>query len=149
MEPLTKKMASRRAVAEINVVPYIDVMLVLLIIFMVTAPMLVQSVAVNLPEVDATPTEIDPRDNTIVIAIDAVGQFYIERDEAEARVQEQSQIVDYVRKIQKVDNTAKVMIRGDQKVPYGVVVSLMGQLQGVGVDNVGLITEAPDPDSDG
>lgn len=149
MEPLTKKMASRRAVAEINVVPYIDVMLVLLIIFMVTAPMLVQSVAVDLPEVDSTPTEIDPDDNTIIIAIDATGGLFIEREEDDPKALEQNEIVDYVRKIQKVDPSARVMIRGDQRVPYGVVVTLMGSLQGVGVNNVGLITEAPDPNNDG
>lgn len=149
MEPLTKKMASRRAVAEINVVPYIDVMLVLLIIFMVTAPMLVQSVAVDLPEVDSKPTEIDPDDNTIIIAIDATGGLFIEREEDDPKALEQNEIVDYVRKIQKVDPSARVMIRGDQRVPYGVVVTLMGSLQGVGVNNVGLITEAPDPNNDG
>ncbi len=149
MEPLTKKMASRRAVAEINVVPYIDVMLVLLIIFMVTAPMLVQSVAVDLPEVDSTPTEIDPDDNTIIIAIDATGGLFIEREEDDPKALEQNEIIDYVRKIQKVDPSARVMIRGDQRVPYGVVVTLMGSLQGVGVNNVGLITEAPDPNNDG
>ena len=149
MEPLTKKMASRRAVAEINVVPYIDVMLVLLIIFMVTAPMLVQSVAVDLPEVDSTPTEIDPDDNTIIIAIDATGGLFIEREEDDPKALEQNEIVDYVRKIQKVDPSARVMIRGDQRVFYGVVVTLMGSLQGVGVNNVGLITEAPDPNNDG
>ena len=60
MEPLQQQMTKRRPMAEINVVPYIDVMLVLLIIFMVTAPMLVQSVPVNLPDVYSTPTEIDP-----------------------------------------------------------------------------------------
>ena len=149
MEPLIKKMANRRAVAEINVVPYIDVMLVLLIIFMVTAPMLVQSVAVDLPEVDSTPTEIDPDDNTIIIAIDASGGLFIDRDEDEPKALQQNEIVDYVRKIQTVDASARVMIRGDQRVPYGVVVTLMGSLQGVGVNNVGLITEAPDPNNDG
>ena len=149
MEPLTKKMASRRAVAEINVVPYIDVMLVLLIIFMVTAPMLVQSVAVDLPQVDSTPTEIEPDDNTIIIAIDAAGDLFIEREEDQPKAQSKNDIVDYVRKVQTVDRNAKVMIRGDQRVPYGVVVTLMGSLQGVGVNNVGLITEAPDPDNDG
>ena len=69
MEPLQQQMTKRRPMAEINVVPYIDVMLVLLIIFMVTAPMLVQSVPVNLPDVDSTPTEIDPDDTTLMISV--------------------------------------------------------------------------------
>ena len=137
MEPLTKKMAKRRAVAEINVVPYIDVMLVLLIIFMVTAPMLVQSVPVDLPQVDSTPTEIEPDDNTIIIAIDAVGNFFIEREEDDPKAESQTAIIEYIRKIQRVDPSAKVMIRGDQRVAYGVVVTLMGSLQGGGVNNVG------------
>ena len=81
MEPAPAPAPKRRPMSEINVVPYIDVMLVLLIIFMVTAPMLVQSVPVNLPDVDATPTEIEPDDSTIIITVNERGIYYIERDE--------------------------------------------------------------------
>lgn len=145
MEPMPQQTSKRRTVAEINVVPYIDVMLVLLIIFMVTAPMLVQTVPVNLPEVDATPTEIDPDDNTLIIAVNAAGLYFIEREEDDPQAMILSDVVSYAEKISTVTPDTKLMIRGDKNVPYGKVVVLMGQLQGVGITNVGLITEAPDP----
>src|SRR5690554_7116044 len=81
MEPLTQPVQEkRRPVADINVVPYIDVMLVLLIIFMITAPMLVQSVPVNLPQVDSQPSNIDPDENTLIITVNDRGLYYLERN---------------------------------------------------------------------
>ena len=99
MEPAPAPAPKRRPMSEINVVPYIDVMLVLLIIFMVTAPMLVQSVPVNLPDVDATPTEIEPDDSTIIITVNERGIYYIERDEGNPTAMILQEIVDYAEKI--------------------------------------------------
>jgi len=141
MQPAQK----RRPMAEINVVPYIDVMLVLLIIFMVTAPMLVQSVPVDLPDVDSTPTEIDPDDSTIIISVNDRGLYFIERDEATPKAMTLADVTSYADKVHKATPATRVLIRGDEKVPYGRVVSLMGGLQAAGIHNVGLITEAPDP----
>jgi len=147
MEPMQAPGAKRRPMAEINVVPYIDVMLVLLIIFMVTAPMLVQSVPVNLPDVDATPTEIEPDDSTIIISVNERGIYFIERDEGQPTAMTLKEIASYSEKIKATVPETRVMIRGDENVPYGKVVALMGGLQAVGINDVGLITEAPDPEA--
>lgn len=147
MESMQPPVAKRRPVSDINVVPYIDVMLVLLIIFMVTAPMLVQSVPVNLPEVDSSPTEVNPDDSPLIISVDQQGRFYIERDEKTTEAMSLTETTEYVRKISTVNPGTRVLIRGDEAVPYGKVVVLMGNLQGVGVTNVGLVTESPELDS--
>ncbi|QQD25474.1 protein TolR [Venatoribacter cucullus] len=142
---MSSPVAKRRPVAEINVVPYIDVMLVLLIIFMVTAPMLVQTVPVNLPDVDSKPTEIDPDDSTIIITVNERGLYFIERDEADPTAMMLRDVLDYAGKVVAEVPQTRLMIRGDEAVPYGKVVELMGGLQAQGINNVGLITEAPDP----
>lgn len=147
MEPLQQQMPKRRAMAEINVVPYIDVMLVLLIIFMVTAPMLVQTVPVNLPDVDSTPTEIDPDDTTLMLSVNSDGLYFVERDEEDPQPMSLSDVTAYAGKLYKADAKTRFMIRGDESVPYGKVVLLMGSLQGAGITNVGLVTEAPDPEA--
>lgn len=147
MEPMAPPAQKRRPMAEINVVPYIDVMLVLLIIFMVTAPMLVQTVPVDLPDVDSTPTEIEPEDNTIIVSVDAQGVYFIERGDDQPEAVLLAQVTDYARKIITQVPTTKLLIRGDERVPYGKVVQLMGGLQAAGIKNVGLITEAPDPEA--
>lgn len=147
MEPLQQQMPKRRAMAEINVVPYIDVMLVLLIIFMVTAPMLVQTVPVNLPDVDSTPTEIDPDDTTLMLSVNSDGMYFIEREEEDPKPMSLGDVTAYAGKLHKADPKARFMIRGDESVPYGKVVLLMGSLQGAGISNVGLVTEAPDPEA--
>lgn len=134
----------RRPVAEINVVPYIDVMLVLLIIFMVTAPMLVQTVPVELPKVESSPTEISPENKYLIINITNKGEYFIEQDEAELKPVAEKDIIIYVQKlVRQVPNT-QIMIRADKNVAYGRVVVLMGELQNSGLSHVGLITEAPD-----
>ena len=147
MEPLQQQMPKRRAMAEINVVPYIDVMLVLLIIFMVTAHMLVQSVPVNLPNVDSTPTEIDPDDTTLMLSVNSDGLYFVERDEEDPKPMSLREVTEYAGKLFKAEPKSRFMIRGDESVPYGKVVLLMGSLQGAGITNVGLVTEAPDPEA--
>lgn len=146
MEPMQPPAAKRRPIAEINVVPYIDVMLVLLVIFMVTAPMLVQSVQVNLPRVDSAPVEIEPDDNTIIVSVNQQGVYFIERDDDQPAAMTLIQVQDYVTKVKAEVPTTRVMIRGDEQVAYGKVVRLMGGLQMAGIADVGLITEAPDPE---
>ena len=147
MEPLQQQMPKRRAMAEINVVPYIDVMLVLLIIFMVTAPMLVQTVPVNLPNVDSTPTEIDPDDTTLMLSVNSDGLYFVEREEEDPKPMSLREVTEYAGKLFKAEPKSRFMIRGDESVPYGKVVLLMGSLQGAGITNVGLVTEAPDPEA--
>lgn len=135
-------MASRRKrralKAEINVVPYIDVMLVLLVIFMVTAPLLTQGVSVDLPQASAAP--VDTRDQEpLIVGILADGSYHlsIEQDR-EVSLPELLTMVSAV--MQRRPDTP-VLVKGDRNVPYGRVVEAMAQLQQAGVPRVGLMTE--------
>lgn len=147
MEPIQQGGAKRRPMAEINVVPYIDVMLVLLIIFMVTAPMLVQTVPVDLPDVESTPTDVDSEDNTLFITVSRDGLYYVERDEENPTPMTLLEVQDYASKLVTVNKDTRILIRGDDQVPYGRVVALMGSLQTGGITNVGLVTESPSGDT--
>jgi biopolymer transport protein TolR len=144
MESMQPPVQKRRPMSDINVVPYIDVMLVLLIIFMVTAPMLVQSVPVDLPKVDSAPTQVEPDDSTLTVTVNASGLYFVEREDEKPQSMPLSDVIDYARKMKSTVPETQVMIRGDESVPYGKVVLLMAGLQGAGIANVGLITEAPD-----
>lgn len=134
----------RKPVSEMNVVPYIDVMLVLLIIFMVTAPMLVQGVDVEVPKVSSTPLNIDDRNQHLIIALNAEGQAFIERGDEEPAAVENSAIANYVAGILDAEPTLQVLLRADTNVVYGRVMSVMSSLQQAGIESVGLVTEAPD-----
>jgi biopolymer transport protein TolR len=134
--------SGRKPMAEINVVPFIDVMLVLLVIFMITAPMLTQGVQVDLPQVTSEPME-DVEDNEpIIVSVDRDGQYFISLgdDETAVSLDEIGQRVIII--LDRQPGTP-VMVRGDRNVPYGQVVSLMSTLQVAGVSNVGLISEPP------
>ena len=137
--------AKRKPMAEINVVPYIDVMLVLLIIFMVTAPMLNQGVDVDLPNVDANPVVVEEDENQLIVSVVASGLYYIERGSDDPQAMALVDIQQYVATLLKTQPKTDVLVRGDESVPYGIVVALMGALQNAGAQSVGLITEAPDP----
>ena len=127
--------------SEINVVPYIDVMLVLLVIFMVTAPLLVQRVDVDLPIKKADPllTQDNP---PIVISIlpEGVYQLY---DGGEPQSMDAENAALQAVALQRVDPSRAVLVQGDKRVPYGTVVELMQQLEGHGASQVGLVTLAP------
>jgi len=138
-----KLMPKRKPVSEINVVPYLDVMLVLLVVFMITAPMLVQGVKVELPDADAKPIELPQKDEMIIVSIDDKGVFYLNVGGDPKRPKSKEQVTDIVSKIVKEKPKTTVLIEGDSRVPYGVVVTIMASLQQAGVPNVGLITESP------
>ncbi|MBM6549969.1 protein TolR [Marinomonas ostreistagni] len=129
----------RKPVAEINVVPYIDVMLVLLVIFMITAPMLTQGVDVELPNANASPIQTEESD-TLVASIDRDGQYYIDIG-GEQSTLSLAELKDRVRKVLAQNPNLPVLVRGDRNVPYGDVIGLMVALQGAGAPNVGLVTE--------
>ncbi|PYF84815.1 cell division and transport-associated protein TolR [Marinomonas alcarazii] len=129
----------RRPMAEINVVPYIDVMLVLLVIFMITAPMLTQGVDVELPNANASPIQNDESD-VLIASIDSKGNYYLDVGGKQESIG-LSQLQDRVRKILNQNPKMSVLVRGDKNVPYGDVVGLMVTLQGAGAPNVGLVTE--------
>ena len=128
--------------AEINVVPYIDVMLVLLIIFMVTAPMLMQGVEVELPEAPSEP--IDNQDEEpLIVSIKADGSVYINLGGEPDKSQEIAAIKDKVSKILARKPGTPVLVWGDKSVDYGKVVTLMSELQDAGAKSVGMVTENP------
>ncbi|WP_108444262.1 protein TolR [Halomonas denitrificans] len=135
----------RRPMGEINVVPFIDVMLVLLVIFMITAPMLTQGVQVDLPQVTSEPIQETEDRDPIVVSVDKDGQYYISLggDETSVSLDEVSERVIIL--LDRQPGTP-VMVRGDRNVPYGQVVTLMSTLQTAGVSNVGLISEPPPGD---
>lgn len=130
----------RRFVAEINVVPYIDVMLVLLIVFMVTAPLLMQGVLVELPQAPANPLDNKAKD-PLIVSIKADGSYYIDLGNGKNTEEDLSEIIGKVAKVLAQQPQTPVLVWGDQRVDYGVVVSLMAQLQGAGAASVGLVTE--------
>ncbi|MFI8481489.1 protein TolR [Pseudomonas sp. NPDC078700] len=143
----------RKPVAEMNVVPYIDVMLVLLVIFMVTAPMLNQGVKVDLPKVSSQTLPQDNDSKVLTISIKADKSYYwnmgteVDTD----TVQDQAVSLDGMTKAvtaiinesRRQGKQVQVFVRGDKSVDYGTVMAAMGGLQQADVGNVGLITEAP------
>lgn len=131
-----------KPMGEINVVPFIDVMLVLLVIFMITAPMLTQGVQVELPQVSSQAIESQEDNDPIVISVDRDGGYFISlgEDSTAVSLDEMSQRV--VAILQQRPGTP-VMVRGDRSVSYGQIVVLMSTLQGAGVANVGLLSEPP------
>ena len=128
--------------SEINVVPYIDVMLVLLVIFMVTAPLMTQGIKVDLPEAASGPLEIDENEPLLVVSVNAEGDYYMNVGEDDEAV-ELSLIADRAGKIISANPGIKVMVEGDRTLAYGVVVNLINVLQVAGANSVGLITEPP------
>lgn len=139
----------RKPVAEMNVVPYIDVMLVLLVIFMVTAPMLNQGVKVDLPQVASEVLPSDTNQQVLTLSVLADGTYYwnlgetVDTENQTDSAISLEQMADGVTKIIRARPDTLVYIRGDRAVNYGVVVTAMAALQQAGVPNVGLITEAP------
>ncbi|GAA0571843.1 protein TolR [Halomonas salifodinae] len=132
----------RRPMGEINVVPFIDVMLVLLVIFMITAPMLTQGVQVDLPQVSSSPIEESESQEPIVVSVDREGQYYISLGDEETPLG-LDELAERVIIVMDRNPGTPVMVRGDRNVSYGQVVTLMSTLQTAGVGNVGLISEPP------
>lgn len=135
-------MRSRRAVAEINVVPYIDVMLVLLVIFMATAPLLMQGVEVDLPKADSSPVS-DTDAEPLIVSIDAEARLYLNLGASDDQALSIETVKQRVATVLKRNPEKAVMVWGDAAVPYGEVVVLMSELQDAGAPSVGLVTEAP------
>lgn len=136
----------RRSLAEINVVPYIDVMLVLLVIFMITAPLLAQGVKVDLP--DAAAESLPPEASLpIVVTVDTNGSYFLNVNEQPETPVEASNLVVLVAAELKARADAPVMVRGDSAVPYGEVVKVMTLLQSAGAKSIGLVTQPPEKKS--
>ena len=130
---------------EINVVPYIDVMLVLLVIFMITAPLLTQGVKVDLPQADAEVIDANTPD-PLVVSINAKGEYYLNYGEDQDSPISAQQLVTRVGALLRHRPGIPVLVKGDRMVPYGDVVIAMALLQKAGAPGVGLMTESPDTD---
>ena len=134
--------ARRKPMSEINVVPYIDVMLVLLVIFMITAPLLYHGVDVDLPQITSEPvdqTDVDP----VIVTVTGDGEYKvsigIDPDESVSP----EELMDLVSRVMRNNPQTPVMVRGDRNVAYGHVLTAMSSLQGAGVPQVGMMTQPP------
>ena len=139
---MARTRTKHRPMSEINVVPYIDVMLVLLIIFMVTAPLLMQGVKVDLPEAASDPVENqDPE--PLIVSINAAGELFLNLGAEQEQTLSLATVKQRVSVVMRRNPGKPVMVWGDRAVTYGEVVTLMSALQEAGAPSVGLVTESP------
>ena len=136
----TGKNNGRSVMSEINVTPFVDVMLVLLVIFMVTTPILYQGVDVNLPKTESKPMPSLDRERKVVVTLNSGGQIFIEKEQYTL-----DQLRIEIRKLMaersKNPTDEDVFLRADTSVPYGKVVEVMSEIRNAGVQKIGLITE--------
>lgn len=137
-------MQKRKLMGEINVVPYIDVMLVLLVIFMVTAPLLTQGVKVELPQAGAEPIDDVPDHPPLVVSVDVEGNLYINVGDDEDKPTTSKNIVARVGAVLRNRPDTPILIKADRAVAYGNVVGAMVLLQQGGAENVGFVTDPLD-----
>jgi biopolymer transport protein TolR len=137
---MARRNSRKRLIAEINVVPYIDVMLVLLVIFMITAPLLNQGVEIDLPQTNAEqlpPHEQEP----LLLSVDRNGSYYINIAEHPSQPLDPDSIFDLTRSLLLNNPQLPVLVKADENVDYGTVVYAMVLLQRAGATKVGLLTE--------
>lgn len=123
--------------AEINVTPFVDVMLVLLIVFMVTAPLLTVGVPVELPKTEAA--QLIDRDEPLIVSVDAQGKIYLQETERTLE-----SLIATLNAVRSERPDAVVYVRGDRGIPYGEVMSVMGALVASGITKLSLVAETPD-----
>lgn len=141
---MSTPLQKRKLMAEINVVPYIDVMLVLLIIFMVTAPLLTQGVKVELPKAGAEPIEDVPNHPPLIVSVDVDGNLYINVGDDEDEPVSGQEIVAQTSRVLRNSADTPILVKADRAVPYGNVVGAMVLLQQAGAENVGFVTDPLD-----
>ena len=132
----TRRRSSRQAFSDINVTPFVDVMLVLLVIFMVTAPMLTVGVPVDLPKTKAA--KMNDQVEPLVVSVDANGKSYLQEAELEGDA-----LIERLIAVSGSNPDAKIYVRGDQKINYGRVMEIMGIIAAAGFNKVSLIAEMP------
>lgn len=137
-----RRVKKRRPMADINVVPYIDVMLVLLVIFMITAPLLSQGVKIELPQTPAEPLK-DQTQEPLIVAVDSNGRYFLNFGEEQDSAIDSTTLVNRVGALIRHRPEINVLVKGDKSAAYGDVVIAMALLQKAGVTSVGLMTEPP------
>ena len=137
------RMRQRRLMGEINVVPYIDVMLVLLIIFMITAPLLTQGISVDLPQAAAEPLppELMQDNEPLVLSINQAGELFLNIGGDEETPIDEQTVLNRTAAVLRRNSQTPVLVKADQAVPYGRVVTGMVILQQAGAEKVGFITD--------
>ncbi len=139
---MPRRRAHRRVMAEINVVPYIDVMLVLLVIFIITAPLFYQGVEVELPQAVAEPL-LREEQEPLVLTLDRYGTYYLNRADDPTQPMEPGDVAARAAAVLNLDPRLPVLIRADRGLDYGAVINAMVLLQRAGAEKVGLSTETP------
>ena len=135
---------TRRQIAEINVVPYIDVMLVLLVIFMITAPLLQTGVEIDLPDAAAAPINDDGiGQEPLVLSVDSGGQWFLNVGDDPESPLDQLEIQKLAAAVLRLDPTRRVLVAGDSSVDYGQIMQAMVTLQLAGAPEIGLMSEPP------
>jgi len=132
-----------KPMSDINVVPYIDVMLVLLIVFMITAPLMTQGINVELPKVISDPMFLK-NNEPLLVSIGKKGKYYLELGGKRNSASSLEEVEKAVKIILKRKPKTPVLVNGDRRVPYGAVIELLNALQKANVPNVGLLTEPPE-----
>jgi biopolymer transport protein TolR len=144
---IRKRVSRSNPMAEINVVPYIDVMLVLLVIFMITAPMLTQGITVDLPKTASDTVKTTGRE-PIIVSVDSHGAYYLNiSSNPGVPMDSKSLMIRVAAELSLARETKEqlnVLVKGDQGVAYGKVVEAMGLLKQAGADQVGLLTDMAD-----
>ncbi|MGD2083480.1 MAG: protein TolR [Chromatiales bacterium] len=140
---MARRRQLRKPMSEINVVPYIDVMLVLLIIFMITAPLLTQGVKVDLPQAAAEPLPPESEE-PVVVSVTAAGDYYIDLGEDSDSPVDAETLQLRVAAVLRNSPRTPIMVRGDRAVDYGQVIDAMVLLQAAGAPSVGLVTRTPE-----
>jgi biopolymer transport protein TolR len=125
---------NRAVMAEINVTPLVDVMLVLLVIFMVTAPMMQQGVQVNLPKADTR--AMTPAEESVVVSVDKNGKIFIDKEEVPS-----GELQGRLSTLFATRTKKEVFLKADAGVPYGEVVRTMADIKGAGIERLGMVTE--------
>ena len=134
----------RKLMGEINVVPYIDVMLVLLVIFMVTAPLLTQGIEVDLPKAAAEPIQDVPNTPPLVLSVDKEGNLYINVGDDEDKPTTGEEVIRRVGIVLRTSPETQILVKADRAVPYGNVVGAMVVLQQGGAESIGFVTDPLD-----
>ena len=134
----------RRQVAEINVVPYIDVMLVLLVIFMITAPLLRTGIEIDLPDADAKPVQTDAESQEpLILTVNAEGEWFLNVGQDPEAPVDRVTVQKLSAAVLRLNPEKRVLVAGDTDVEYGLVVQAMAVLQKAGAKKIGLMAEPP------
>jgi biopolymer transport protein TolR len=126
--------SDRQVMSQINVTPFVDVMLVLLVIFMITAPMMQQGLQVNLPKTEAKAMNV--KDEPIIVTVDRNGHAFLDKGEVP-----QGQLKERLAALFAAKSKKEVFLKADRDVPYGDVIRTMAEIKSAGVERLGMLTE--------